>query len=72
MRGERKDFSRPAWIAVGIEDQITTPAMARQLSTQMPGSRIKYFESAGHMLVVEKPVELSSWLLSIADGLSLK
>ena len=69
MRANSREISRPVWIAVGREDQITPPVAAKQLFIRIPHSSIKYFEEAGHMLIVEKPIELSNWLLSLPDKL---
>jgi pimeloyl-ACP methyl ester carboxylesterase len=68
MRADWK-ISRPVWIAVGREDKITPPEAAKQLLARIPRSRISYFEEAGHMLILEKPMEISSWLLSIPSKL---
>lgn len=61
--------SMPVWIAAGSEDKITPPDKVRQLFSQIPHSTIKFFAGAGHILVLEKPTEITNWLLSIPGKL---
>jgi pimeloyl-ACP methyl ester carboxylesterase len=66
------EISKPVWIAAGSEDKITPPDKVRQLFSQIPRSRIKFFAGAGHMLILEKPTEISNWLLSLPGKLIKK
>ena len=67
LRGELNQIRRPVWIASGRDDKITTPAVTRQLVTQIRRSRHTLFEDAGHMLILEKPQEIITWLVSILN-----
>ena len=67
LRGDLKQIRRPVWIASGRDDQITPLAHSRQLMTQLRLSQHTIFEDAGHMLVLEKPQEVSTWLVRILN-----
>ena len=47
----------PALIVQAMDDQVIDPSHGRILRQSIPGSRIRIFAQAGHMLPIEKPAE---------------
>jgi len=62
------DIDAPVLIVAGGEDVITPPADAERMHESAPGSRLEVVADAGHMLAVEKPVELVAILRSFLEG----
>jgi len=48
----------PALVVVGEHDRITPPAAAVELAGDLPDGRLVVIEGAGHMVMLERPVEL--------------
>jgi pimeloyl-ACP methyl ester carboxylesterase len=48
----------PALVVVGEHDRITPPAAAVELAGALPDGRLVVLEGAGHMAMLERPVEL--------------
>jgi pimeloyl-ACP methyl ester carboxylesterase len=48
----------PALVVVGEHDRITPPAAAVELAGALPQGRLVVVEGAGHMAMLERPVEL--------------
>lgn len=48
----------PALVVVGEHDRITPPAAAVELAGELPQGRLVVLEGAGHMAMLERPVEL--------------
>ena len=48
----------PALVVVGEHDRITPPAAAVELAGALPDGRLVVVEGAGHMAMLERPVEL--------------
>ena len=48
----------PALVIVGEHDRITPPAAAVELAGALPQGRLVVLEGAGHMAMLERPVEL--------------
>jgi pimeloyl-ACP methyl ester carboxylesterase len=48
----------PALVVVGEHDRVTPPASAVELAGALPDGRLVVLEGAGHMAMLERPVEL--------------
>lgn len=48
----------PALVVVGEHDRVTPPASAIGLAAELPEGRLVVLEGAGHMAMLERPVEL--------------
>jgi len=62
LHGQIEKIIAPAWVAVGADDLITTPACAHYLGTALPSARLMVIPHAGHMVLVEQPKALSQGL----------
>ncbi|WP_395942823.1 alpha/beta fold hydrolase [Brevundimonas sp.] len=49
----------PTLIAVGDEDRITPPEVAREMRDAIPGARLHVFDRCGHLPALEQPEETS-------------
>jgi pimeloyl-ACP methyl ester carboxylesterase len=59
VRGKISEISFPTLIIVGAEDKLTPVKWSRYLNEMIPNSSLKIIESAGHMVMMEKPEELN-------------
>lgn len=50
----------PALIVTGSQDQLTPPKYAQYLATHIPKNELHVIEGAGHMLPLERPVEVAT------------
>jgi pimeloyl-ACP methyl ester carboxylesterase len=57
----------PAAALVGDRDRLTPPPCAESIAEALPGTELTVFEGAGHMLMMERPAEVSAALLSVVD-----
>ncbi len=64
-------ITAPTLIVVGEEDQITTPAVAREMHQAIPGALLKIIPDAGHMAPVEQPQRFAAVLKEFLDRLPL-
>jgi proline iminopeptidase len=55
LRPKLKEVRVPTLIIVGRQDFITTPAMAQEMASHLPGARVEVFEESGHFAVIEEP-----------------
>lgn len=65
------EIESPALAVTGTEDALTRPKYARYLAASLKDARLALVEGAGHMLPVEKPLELAAEIrawLEIAFG----
>jgi pimeloyl-ACP methyl ester carboxylesterase len=55
----------PAAVLVGDRDRLTPPPCARAIAEAIPGTELSVFPGAGHMLMLERPDEVSAALTAI-------
>jgi pimeloyl-ACP methyl ester carboxylesterase len=56
---EVKGITLPTLIITGSADKMTPPKYGQYLHDQIPGSQLVEIKDGGHMMAVEKPVEVS-------------
>ena len=56
----------PSAVLVGDRDRLTPPACARSIAAALPGTELTVCPGAGHMLILERPAEVSAALAAIA------
>jgi len=59
----------PTLFLVGADDQLTPPALAREMQAAVPGARLEVVADAGHLAPVEQPAATSAALRAFLDGL---
>jgi pimeloyl-ACP methyl ester carboxylesterase len=57
----------PAAVLVGDRDRLTPPPCAQSIAEALPGTELTVFPGAGHMLMLERPDEVSAQLVSIVQ-----
>jgi len=62
IRKQIGEIHAPAYIACGLEDQLTPPALSRFLAVGLPAARLDLLPGAGHMLIQEQPELLTKGL----------
>jgi pimeloyl-ACP methyl ester carboxylesterase len=55
----------PAAVLVGDRDRLTPPPCARAIAAALPGTELSVFPGAGHMLMLERPDEVSAALTAV-------
>lgn len=58
--------SVPALVVVGAHDRVTPPAAGVELAGLLPDGRLRAFDDAGHMVMLERPEELAAELEAFA------
>lgn len=58
----------PALVVVGEHDRVTPPASGLELAAELPDGRFVLLEGAGHIAMMERPVELDREIRSFARG----
>jgi pimeloyl-ACP methyl ester carboxylesterase len=53
------DITLPTLIVSGSADQMTPPKYSQYLNAQISGSQLVEIQDGGHMMAVEKPVEVA-------------
>jgi pimeloyl-ACP methyl ester carboxylesterase len=61
----------PALIICGAEDKMTPPDLSRALAAGISKSKLEIIEGAGHMVMIEKPMEFNNSLDKFAASISL-
>ena len=56
----------PALVVVGAHDRVTPPAAGVELAGLLPDGRLRAFDDAGHMVMLERPEELAAELETFA------
>ena len=64
------EIHTPALVICGEEDRMTPPRGAQFLSDSIPGARLEIIPAAGHMVMLEKPLEVAAALAQFLDGVS--
>ena len=54
-RNRLVEIQAPTLILTGKDDELTTPTMAQELNSEIPGSKLLIFEKGGHGLYWEIP-----------------
>jgi pimeloyl-ACP methyl ester carboxylesterase len=57
----------PAAVLVGDRDRLTPPQCARSIAEALPGTELTVFPGAGHMLILERHVQVSATLAAIVE-----
>jgi pimeloyl-ACP methyl ester carboxylesterase len=60
----------PALVICGTQDKMTPPDFSRQLAAGISGATLETIEGAGHMVMLEKPVEFNRSLEKFAASIS--
>jgi pimeloyl-ACP methyl ester carboxylesterase len=55
----------PSAVLVGERDRLTPPACSRAIAEALPGTELTVSPGAGHMLILERPDEVSRALLAV-------
>ena len=58
----------PTLIVVGTEDQITPPAMAREMQAAIPGAELVEIPGAGHLSPLEAPAPVNAAIRAFLDA----
>jgi pimeloyl-ACP methyl ester carboxylesterase len=56
------DVSMPTLVLCGTEDQLTPVKYSQFLAAHIPHSRLETVEGAGHMVMLEKPIEIARYI----------
>jgi pimeloyl-ACP methyl ester carboxylesterase len=57
----------PAAVLVGDRDRLTPPPCADSIAEALPGTELTVYPGAGHMLILERPAEVSAILTAIVE-----
>jgi pimeloyl-ACP methyl ester carboxylesterase len=57
----------PAAVLVGDRDRLTPPPCAESIAEALPGTELTVYPGAGHMLMLERPAEVSAVLTTIVE-----
>ena len=68
LRASLRDLHIPVLIACGSEDQVTPPALARELAGLIPSAHLAFVDRCGHLLPLERPSELVALLWRWLDA----
>jgi pimeloyl-ACP methyl ester carboxylesterase len=70
VSSELPRISKPALIICGTEDRLTPVKYSRFLDEKIPWSRIEIIEGAGHMVMLEKPLEVNRAIVRFVEELA--
>ena len=60
-------ITMPALVVVGEHDRVTPPASGVELAAALPDGRFVLLEGAGHIAMMERPVELDREIRSVRE-----
>ena len=63
------EIRTPTLVIVGSADQLTPPKYARFLAGRIPNARLVLIEGAGHMVMLERPVEVAEAVRELLNWL---
>jgi pimeloyl-ACP methyl ester carboxylesterase len=63
------EITIPTWIAVGEQDRLTPVKYSTYLNQEIRGSKVDTIADAGHLVMMEKPMEFNSLLKDFLAGL---
>lgn len=66
-----KEINQPCLIFSGAEDRLTPPMLQDYLHEQIAGSKLIRIQNAGHILNIEKPMEVNRAIEEFVDSLPL-
>jgi len=58
----------PTAVLVGDQDRITPPTCAVSIASALAGTKIRTYEGAGHMLMMERPAAVNAAILDVLRG----
>ena len=67
---EADKISVPALIICGAADKMTPPDLSRALAANIKGASLEVIAGAGHMVMLERPVEFNNSLDKFAASIS--
>ncbi len=70
LTGEAEKITVPALIICGAEDKMTPPDLSRELAAKIQKSNLEIIAGAGHMVMIEKPMEFNNVLEKFAMTVS--
>jgi pimeloyl-ACP methyl ester carboxylesterase len=62
VRGRLSEIDLPTLVIYGVEDQLCPPQHSHNLHEHIRGSRLEIIPQAGHLVMLEKPLELNDVL----------
>lgn len=66
---EASSISLPVLIVCGAEDKMTPPDLSRALAATITGAKLVLMEGAGHMVMLEQPLEFNAALKDFVSEL---
>lgn len=67
LRGALAGLCAPAAVLVGSDDHATTPDMARDLATAIPGATLQLLTGARHFTPIERPAAIAQAIATVAN-----
>ncbi len=67
-----QEITLPTLVMCGEEDIMTPAKYARYLADNIPGAQLRTFPEAGHMVMLERPEEVTRAIQEFVDGLPLR
>jgi pimeloyl-ACP methyl ester carboxylesterase len=66
---ELNKISSKALVICGVQDKMTSPDNSREIAANINGAKLTLIEGAGHMVMLEKPLEFNEELKNFAQQL---
>ena len=63
------EISQPTLVMCGADDQLTPVRYSQFLVDQIPNAQLEVIPEAGHMVMLEKPQEVSEALVTFLDNI---
>lgn len=68
LTGALPDIHAPTLVLCGAADRMVPPALSAELDAGLPDSRMVSVPAAGHMLMVERPAQVSKHIADFLDS----